>query len=227
MSDASPRAFPAEDQLRDTLREVLSRPDYQIESPSEPSEGMLRILATLLRWILAPFKWLFESMDGLPDFLRWLIVVALFLLLVALIAHMAWTLMQAMSGGRRSQRATALPSEMVPVELTVAELEAAAEAAFESGAFIEAVRFLFRATLANLAEREKKKFRRGTTNRQYLSHFRNTGLLPHLQVMVSTIELKWYGDEPCEEQDYQNCRNAYRSIVGLLRGGGGQHVNAS
>lgn len=225
MSDASPGAFPTEEQLRVTLREVLSRPDYQIDPPPEPSEGLLQLLATLLRWILAPFKWLFDSMEGLPDFLRWLIVIVLFIVLLALIAHMAWTLMQAMSGGRRSQRATALPSETTNVELTVTELEQAAETAFHRGAFIEAVRYLFRATLANLAEREKKKFRRGTTNRQYLNHFRNSGILPYLQILVSTIELKWYGDEPCEQQDYENCRDAYQQIVSLLRGG--QRVNAS
>lgn len=225
MSDALPRALPTEEQLRGTLRDVLSRPDYQIDPPPEPSEGLLQLLATLLRWILAPFKWLFDSMEGLPDFLRWLIVIVLFAVLLALIAHMAWTLTQAMSGGRRSQRSTALPSEMVNVELTVAELEQASEKAFQQGAFIEAVRYLFRATLANLAEREQKKFRRGTTNRQYLSYFRNSAILPYLQILVSTIELKWYGDEPCEQQDYETCRDAYQQIVSQLRGG--ECVNAS
>jgi hypothetical protein len=198
---------------------VLSRPEYQADPPAEPSEGMLRLLATLLRWILAPFKWLFESMDGLPEFLRWLIVIVLFVVLLALFAHMAWTLMQAMSGGRRPQRGASLPSDLVSAELSVVELEQAAEQAFNHGALIEAVRYLFRAALTSLSDREKKRFRRGMTNRQYLYYFRNTSLLPHLQIFVSTIELKWYGDEPCEGRDYEDCRAAYQQIATLLQGG--------
>ena len=231
MSDVSPQFHPAQpfhptdEQLRGTLREVLSRPDYQIDPPAEPSEGMLRILATLLRWILTPFKWLFDAMEGLPDFLRWLVVIVLFVVLVALLAHIAWTFYQAMTGGRRPQGRTLLPSESADAELSVSELEAAAEQAFNQGALIEAVRFLFRAALTGLTERERKKFRRGTTNRQFLNHFRNSAVSPHLQIFVSTIERKWYGDEPCENQDYDDCRDAYQQIVTLLRGGA--RANAS
>ena len=105
------------------------------------------------------------------------------------------------------------------------DLEQAADQAFERGALIEAVRFLFRAALTGLSPREKKKFRRGMTNRQYLNHFRHTSLLPHLQIFVSTIELKWYGDELCENQDYNECRAAYQQIVRLLRGD--SHADAS
>lgn len=225
MSDVSPQFHPTEQQLRGTLREVLSRPDYQIDPPSEPSEGMLRIFATLLRWIMAPFKWLFDSMEGLPDFLRWLVVIVLFVVLVALLAHIAWTFYQAMTGGRRPQGRTLLPSESVNAELSVKELETAADQAFNQGALIEAVRFLFRAALTSLSDGERKKFRRGTTNRQYLNHFRNAAVSPHLQIFVSTIESKWYGDEPCESRDYDDCREAYRQIATLLRGGA--RANAS
>jgi hypothetical protein len=225
MSDVSPQFQPAEEQLRETLREVLARPDYQVDPLAEPSDGMLQLLATLLRWLLTPFKWLFDFTDGLPDFLRWLIVVVLAVVLVAILVHIGWTLMQAMSGGRRPRRGAALPSELVSVELTVTELEQAADQAFNEGVLIEAVRFLFRAALTGLSDREKKKFRRGMTNRQYLNHFRHTSLLPHLQIFVSTIELKWYGDEPCESHDYNECRGAYQQIMRLLRGG--SHVDAS
>jgi len=225
MSDVSPQFRPAEEQLRDTLREVLARPDYLVDPPPEPSEGMLQLLATLLRWLLTPVKWLFDMTEALPDFLRWLIVVVLIVLLVTVFAHMAWTLMQAMSGGRRPRRGNALPTDLVPAELTVTELEQAADQAFERGALIEAVRFLFRAALTCLSHREKKRFRPGMTNRQYLNHFRHTSLLPHLQIFVSTIELKWYGDELCENQDYNECRAAYQQIVRLLRGD--SHADAS
>jgi hypothetical protein len=225
MSQVPPAVRPSEEQLRNTLHEVLSRSDYQTGTPSEPSEGMLSLLATLLRWLLTPFRWIFEMTEGLPDFLRWVIVVVLSVVLVAVFVHMAWTLIQAMGGGRRTQRGIALPSDMAHTELSVAELEQAAEQAAVQGELIEAVRYLFRATLTSLSEREKKRFRRGMTNRQYLQHYRDTSLSTPLQVFVSTIELKWYGDEPCDNQDYDHCRTAYQEIGTLLRGG--SHLNAS
>jgi hypothetical protein len=225
MSDVSPRFQPAEEQLRETVRQVLTRPDYQLDPPAEPSEGMLHLLATLFRWLMTPFKWLFDMTEGLPDFLRWLIVIVLVVVLVACLVHMAWTLMQAMSGGRRSRQGFVLPTDLASGELSVAGLEQAADQAFQQGALIEAVRFLFRAALTGLSEKEKKKFRRGMTNRQYLNYFRNSSLLPHLQIFVNTIELKWYGDEPCENHDYDSCREAYQRIVSWLRGG--PHADAS
>lgn len=216
---------PTEEQLRSTLQDVLSRSDYQTGSPSEPSEGMLQILATLLRWLLTPFRWLFEMTAGLPDFLRWTIVVVLSVILIAIFVHMAWTLYYVMTGGRRPRRGIALPSDEADVELSVSDLEQAAEMAVDQGAFIEAVRFLFRATLARLAKREKRRFRRGMTNRQFLKHFRDTSISPPLNVLVTTIELKWYGDEPCENRDYDDCREAYGEIAVMLRGG--LHADAS
>jgi hypothetical protein len=225
MSQVPPAVSPSEEQLRSTLQEVLSRSDYQTGTPSEPSEGMLYLLATLMRWVLAPFRWIFEMTAGMPEFLRWVIVIGLSVVLVAVFVHMGWTLIQAMTGGRRTQRSVALPSDMAHTELSVAELEQAAEQAVGQGELIEAVRYLFRATLTSLSEREKRRFRRGMTNRQYLRHYRDTSLSTPLQVFVSTIELKWYGDEPCDNRDYDHCRLAYQEIATLIRGG--FHLNAS
>ena len=225
MSQASPAVHPSEEQLRSTLHEVLSSSDYQTGTPSEPTEGMLYLVATLMRWLMTPFRWIVEMTEGLPDVLRWTIVVVLFALLIAVFVHMAWSLIYAMSGGRRTQRSVTLPSDIANTELSVTELEQAAEQAAVQGELIEAVRYLFRATLTNLSEREKKRFRRGMTNRQYLRHYRNTSLSTPLQVFVSTIELKWYGDEPCDDQDYDHCRAAYQEMATLLRGG--FHLNAS
>lgn len=225
MSQISPGVKPTEEQLRNTVQEVLSRADYQTSASSEPSEGMLLLIAKLLRWFLTPFRWLFEMTEGLPDFLRWVIVIVLVVVLLLLIAHIAWTFFQAMTGGRRSRRGVKLPSESAGAVLSVSELEEAANQAVSQGNLVEAIRYLFRASIARLSDHEKKRFRRGMTNRQYLRHYRDSAFATPLEVFVTTIELKWYGDEPCESQDYDECHQAYRQLAVLLRGG--IHADAS
>ena len=225
MSQMSSGVRPTEEQLRNTVQDVLSGSDYQTGTPSEPSEGMLYLLVTLIRWLLTPFRWLLGITEGLPDFLRWFIVIVLVVLLVALLFHMAWSLYHAMTGGRRSRRGVKLPSEMADTALSVSALEQAANRAVSRGNLIEAVRYLFRASITRLAEHEKKRFRRGMTNRQYLLHYRDTPLATPLQVIVRTIELKWYGDEPCQSQDYDDCHEAYQQLAGILQGG--KHADAS
>ena len=209
----------SEEQLRSTARDVLSQAHYQTGDVPEPPEGFAFFLRVLGQWLMKALRWLFDMTAGLPEFLRWVIVIGLVLVLVALFLHMAWTLFQAMTGGRQSRHGVVLSLDEADVQLSVSELERAADLAVQQGELIEAVRFLFRASLVRLADREKKRLRRGTTDRQYLRHFRGTSVASPLHVFVTTLELKWYGDSPCESQDYDDCREAYRQISSLLPGG--------
>ena len=82
---------------------------------------------------------------------------------------------------------------------------------------IEAVRFLFRACLARFQDRERRPFRRGTTNRGHLRRYRGSQFFVPLETLVTTIELKWYGEEVCDAADYQACRQAHAEVVSILR----------
>lgn len=213
------------DQLQDKVREVLSRPDY-IEAEIEPSGDLAALIAKIISWLLIPIRWLFEMTAGLPDFARWAIVIGLLLVLVAILFHMVWSLYRAVTGadaGRR-RRDARFAAEELP-QLQPVELERMADEAAVSGDWIQAVRLLFRACLLRLEKQEKRPFRRGTTNRQHLSRYRGTRFFDPLETLVKTIELKWYGDEHCEQSDFDACSHAHASVRSALRGG--VHADAS
>ncbi len=213
--------MPDETVLREKMREVLSRPIYRVERPTNESFWMIELFLKVIEWLIIPFRWLFEITDGLPMFLRVLIVAVLVVALVAVLTHFVFTLFRALGGERRVD----LAASIMPSPLkTAREWERLADSAAERGEWIEAVRHLFRACLARLEERERRPFRRGTTNRGHLRRYRNASFSEALEVLVVTIERKWYGDESCDARDYAACQQAHsRVAAGLAAGlnGGG------
>ena len=74
------------------------------------------------------------------------------------------------------------------------------------------------ACLARLEQAEEKPFRPGATNREHLNRYRATPLYEWLARLVTIIDLKWYGSEPCLASDFAECRDAYERITLLARG---------
>jgi hypothetical protein len=189
------------------------RPDYQLDASS--SEEARALWLQILRWILAPFRWLFEALEGLPDFLRWLVVIVLALVCVALIAHIVWSFVSALRGPRPSARrygTTRTERETDPNDLV-----RQAELASGRGDYIEAVRLLFRAALARLERAENKPFRPGFTNRALMARYRSSPLAEPLARLVGVIDAKWYGDEICRDEDYAACRAEHDRLHALIR----------
>ena len=209
-------SMPDEAVLRDKIREVLSRPDYRIGPPSNETPWMLELFFKALEWLIAPIRWLFELTEGLPSFLRWLIVAVLVIVLVALLVHIFYTLFRALGGDHREQLLVA--SSQSPLT-TPREWDRLADEAAARGDWIVAVRHLFRACLARLEERERRPFRRGTTNRGHLRRYRNAAFCESLEVLVATIERKWYGEETCDARDYEACRQAHSRVTASVIGG--------
>lgn len=207
------RSAPTPDLLRDKLQEVLSRADYQLDPASRPDDSF-GWLFELLKWLIKPLRWLYELTHGLPEFLRWPIVIGLSVVLCVLIAHLCWSFWQAVRVDRRSQ--FELPHENVSRAVPPEEWEQRANQAAKAGNFIEAIRLLLRACLARLELREKKNFRRGTTNREHLRRYRGTALFDSLELIIQTMERKWYREEPCEQSDLEACRRAYARITQLV-----------
>ena len=209
-------SMPDEAVLRDKVREVLSRPVYQTDRSASDTPWLLELFFKALEWLISAFKWLFELTAGLPDILRWLIVAVLVVVLVALLIHIFYTLFRALSGDHREPlQATISQSPLT----TAREWERLADDAAVRGEWIAAVRHLFRACLTRLEERERRPFRRGTTNRGHLRRYRNAAFCESLEVLVLTIERKWYGDEACDAQDYEACRQAHSRVTANVIGG--------
>lgn len=212
-------ALPPSETIRDRAAEVLSRSYYDLDVAPRPSGPPW--WWNILRWILKPFQWLFESMDGLPDWLRWIIVVGLALLCLALIIHIIYSFVVAIRGtSRRSRAAFKLgESRDVPPE----DLEREAETARTAGDYIGAIRLLFRAALRRIEVAEEKKFRPGLTNRELLRRYRSSPIFPALERMIETIDLKWYGGQTCLAQDYVACQAEHQRIRQAVERAGHAH----
>jgi hypothetical protein len=133
---------------------------------------------------------------------------------VALIAHIIYTLIKAVSDPTIRRR---LQLDSTSREIDPDEIERDAELVGAQGDYIGAVRLLFRAALRRLEIFEKKKFRPGITNREVVRRYRASPVAESLTRFVNTIELKWYGQLPCEQDDYLTCRNEHGRICEYIR----------
>lgn len=207
-------AVPDDAMLREKVREVLSRPGYHTENADAKIDWATELWLTVWEWILKAVLWIFNLSEGLPWVLRVLISAVSVLLLIVIFSHIAYTLFSALRG---VDRKTSPLLEISSVGIGATELESLAEQAAGRGELIEAVRFLFRACLARFQDRERRQFRRGTTNREHLRRYRGSQFFVPLETLVSTIEWKWYGEEVCDAADYQACRQAHAEVVSILR----------
>jgi hypothetical protein len=195
--------------------EITNRPEYDLEPRQVETQWVVDILLSLLEWVIAPFRWIYNLTEGLPEFLRVLLVLALLVVLIAIVAHIIYSLATAIRGGDRKLQADTPRRGIEP-----SEWERRASAAAASGDYITAVRHLFRAALGRLELVEKKPFRPGITNRELVRRYRSRGeIAAGLQLFVDTIDRKWYGGEVCSEGDYAVCRAAHADVRRAATGG--------
>jgi hypothetical protein len=203
-------SLPSPETIRQKAEEVVARPDYQLDSQLDPES--LSLWLRLLLWLLTPFRWFFRSLEGMPDFLRWIVVIVLTIILVLLLVHIVWTFVRAVRGTPRRR----FVEQSRGQERTVEHWEQESRTAASRGDFISAVRYLFLASLRRIERAEKRKLRRGITNRELLRRYRASPLCEPLNFMVETIELKWYGHEICQQVDFEKCRDEYARVCQLI-----------
>src|SRR6476660_6479369 len=156
--------LPPPQTIRETAKEVVARPYFHLDSPNAGDTTPL--ILRILRWLMKPFEWLFDSLEGLPEAVRWLIVILCVVICVALIAHIIYTLLAAVRGPLYRKNHFQLPETK---DADPRDFERRAELALSHEDYIGAIRLLFRATLRRLELFEKKKFRPGITNRELLT----------------------------------------------------------
>jgi hypothetical protein len=206
---------PSADALREAAAKIVAGPDYQLDSPASHESWTEEVLYTILEWIAIPVRWLFRMTEGLPDFLRWFIVVSLVLVVIVLIWHMTYSFLVAL---RRPTRQTYSGPADRQLGFSPEELEQLAEEAAREGDFISSIRFLFRASVIRLELSSRQKHRPGTTNRDLLRRFSKwPELSTSIRHFVDVIDRKWFGDEVCLERDWMECRLAYDSVCSFLR----------
>ena len=192
------------DAVRDTAREVIARPEFQVDEPSSLPFDLLHYVLRFLEKVLRPFQEFSEYLYAASPLLFWLLFVGLVLIVIALIAHIVYSFKVALA--RRAEANSGLTKSKRVVDPT--KLEADAKGAAARGDFIGAVRLIFRACLARLEAVEERSWRLGLTNRELLSRYRNTPMAEALRTFVETIDAKWYGHALCDVGDYEACLQA-------------------
>jgi hypothetical protein len=208
-------SLPDPETVRDKAAEVLGRPEYRLEPLPDTGDLSLDRLIRFLEWIFTPFRWVFKSLEGLPDALRYLVVIALIVILVVLIVHLTMTFLIAV---RRDRPSRTLGAGEIRIVRDPLKFERDARSAAAAGDHLGAIRFLFRATLLRLEQAEERAFRAGVTNREVLRRHRETPVFAPLRLFVETIETRWYGCIDCGPADFAACEAAYLDIVRLAKG---------
>jgi hypothetical protein len=201
--------LPDPETIRRTALEVLRRPDYQLQPQPDSGPILLELMLRVLRWILTPFQWLLDALEGLPGWLRWPVAVGLFALLILLVFHIGYTIVRAVLGPRQ-KRGLAAVAAHTPRD--PAELERQAGAAVSRGDFITAIRLLFLACLVRLELAEKRAIRAGTTNREHLRRHQDSPVFEPLKLFVEIIDTGWYGRGVCGLAEFEACRLAHAQI---------------
>lgn len=199
-------ALPAGDQIRRKAEEVLARSDYDLKTGTDVEA--VSLLIRILMWLLTPIRWLLQALEGVPEPLKWLIVIGLAALALGLMAHIIWTFASAIRGPSLHRKGAAVREQPVAPQ----ELEAAADDRASRGDRIGAIRLLFRASLRRIELMEEKPFRRGITNREILRRYRSTPLRAPLGRLVDTIDACWYGETVCQESDLETSRADYAAV---------------
>jgi hypothetical protein len=194
------------EEIRRKAMEVVSRSEYEVES-AQDSEAT-GLITRFIKWVLERIEAFFDSMAGLPDGLRWIIVAVLLVVMMMLVAHIVLTFVRAFRG--HSKRSG--PIQDRRRQRTPEEWEQAAKEAHTQGDYIGAVRCLFAASIQRIERAEDRPLRKGITNRELLRRYRATSLFEPLTRFVETIDRKWYGHETCEEIDYLKCREEHSRI---------------
>lgn len=199
------------DRIREQLREVLSRDDYNLDPSSGRTESFFALLSRFLAWLFWPVAWLFNRLYDISPVLAYLTIVALVALLALLIWHIAYTFFRAFSHRPEATPWTRGERDEREVDPAAVEREAAQLAARQD--YVGAVRLLFRASVLRIERVEQRKFRAGVTNREILRRYREQPWGAALRTVVDTLDFKWYGDEPCLPEDFDACRRACGAIA--------------
>jgi hypothetical protein len=195
---------PSEDEVRGTLHEVLSRPEFST-TPRRPAwvEWILHRLADFFSWL--------ASLRMTSPVLFWLLLLGTLLLLALLLGYILWSVRRVLyRQGRSAHEETA--EERRRRMSQVCEEEARQRAAMAD--FTEAIRYLFLALIYRFDEKGRVSFQQACTNREYLGLFADRPRIhDRLRVFVDTLDDYWYGQRPTDSRQYEDCLNHYQELI--------------
>ena len=212
-----PAAAPARytpEQIRTSLERILARPEY-----NHPLEKLLLQVENFLRFLHGLFQRFMDMINGLyaeSPVLYFVVMFASLMLLLLILTHIGYVLSSSLRGkavkGEDESQAD-LRRE------TPASLAEKAEALAARGAYVDAIRHLFRALVSEFRRQGKAAFFDAETNREFAMRWRADPVrYEPLQVLVRFLDEKWYGMQPCDREDYRLCRRMYDKLVKSPKG---------
>lgn len=206
--------LPDADTIRQQALDVLKNPEYKINPSETDIVKLWEKFGAFLGRIIGPLRKAFAALYDISPILAWLTFIVLLLILIALVWHIAYTLRAAL----RNKREESLRAQYKAAQRETPGMhEQAARQALAQNDYIGAIRSLFRAGLLRLELAQKRELRKGMTNREFLQRYRNTPASEPLAYFVETIDRKWYGEDRCTLEDYQNSLHAYEKLCRVSR----------
>jgi hypothetical protein len=188
--------------INEQLSRIFARSEFQEQQP-EPWDF-------IVEWLKTWFKWLGGLYDGSPLFF-WILFAISLIVLVFLLAHMAYTVYRVFSADRFFREQSSGKSLRRQLSLHYQTL---AEEAKQKQDYTEAIRYLFLSLVYHYDENDQFAFRPALTNREYLAGFTDRApLLQQLTGFVDVLDNHWYGMRPCSEATYQSYRQSFDQLM--------------
>ena len=206
----------AEDEIRRTVADVLSRPEFRDSQPS--------ILDQALQWLGEQLSRFLALLSG-NDVGRAVFALALAAVVVAMIVAAVWFLRRVQRSGERAGNAG-----VGPTGRSAREWEQDAGDAERAGDLREAVRCRYRAVIADLAARGLLDEVPGWTAGQYREAVRTAvpQAFPQFDRATDIFDRAWYGHIPVRREDVQAMTEAVGEVRGaadrVARGGAAGHA---
>jgi hypothetical protein len=212
----APAASPRREALDRELQQILAAPDFQRAMRGGDEDSL-----NPAEWLRLQVRRLLERLGGLhqTNYALFLVSVSVLVaVLLALLAHITYTLVRALRrpSGERSGPARPAPSPPQSPE----DLRRQADELAARGEFREAVRALYLALLRSLQLKGVLPRTRSQTNAENLRALRGClTLLASVQPFTETYDSRWYGRRPAGPEDVARCREwleaALREVADL------------
>jgi hypothetical protein len=157
------------------------------------------------------------DVQGPPD-LSWLAQLVTYLVLALLVFGLLWYIIREILPGFRRVKVQRQQATIEEVEdIAELDLQALIKKAEEEANWKEAVRLYFLLALQKLSERNRIKWTREKTNRDYLREMRSTPYFAEFRALIRVFEFAIYGDGEVNRQHFDSVRPRFQGFIQDLK----------
>jgi hypothetical protein len=193
--------------IRAKAEDVFKRPEFRPHSASK---------SWLNRQIVSFFEWL-DGLRSVSPVLFWLVRSSCLLFVLVLAALFVFLIVRVIRRVRStvdSEKDRKLVAASAKRAWLSANYRTEAKRLANDGDYTEAIRFLFLALVYRFDERGRVSFHMEYTNREYLELLSDRRKVRDaMQLLVDILDEHWYGQRPCQRQQYEDCLAVYERLA--------------